>query len=82
MKPALLQWHRRVPAQEMVKMSLSWISNRSMRVSPRARLVDDGAAEALRRKLEALEWRPQNGFLKDQIVERDELVSVRAPRAA
>jgi len=26
MKPALLQWHRRVPAQEMVKMSLSWIS--------------------------------------------------------
>ena len=36
-------------------MSLSWISNRSMRVSPRARLVDDGAAEALRRKLEA-QW--------------------------
>ena len=82
MKPALLQWQQTEPAQEMVKMSLSWISNRSMRVSPRARLVDDGAAEALRRKLEALEWRPQNGFLKDQIVERDELVSVRAPRAA
>ena len=39
-------------------------------------------AEALRRKLEAIEWRPQNGFLKDQIVEKDDLVSVRAPRAA
>ena len=63
-------------------MSLSWISNRSMRVSPRARLVDDGAAEALRRKLESLEWRPQNGFLKDQVVDKEELMSVRAPRAA
>ena len=63
-------------------MSLSWISNRSMRVSPRARLVDDGAAEALRRKLESLEWRPQNGFLKDQVLDKEDLVSVRAPRAA
>jgi hypothetical protein len=63
-------------------MSLSWISNRSMRVSPRARLVDDSAAEALRRKLEAIEWRPQNGFLKDQVVDRDEVGTVRTPRAA
>jgi len=63
-------------------MSLSWISNRSMRVSPRARLVDDGAAEALRRKLEAIAWRPQNGFLKDQAIEKDEPLSVPAPRAA
>ena len=63
-------------------MSLSWISNRSMRVSPRARLVDDGAAEALRRKLEAIEWRPQNGFLKDQVIEKEGLMSARAPRAA
>jgi hypothetical protein len=63
-------------------MSLSWISNRSMRVSPRARLVDDSAAEALRRKLEASEWRPQNGFLKDQVVDRDEVGTVRTPRAA
>jgi hypothetical protein len=51
-------------------MSLSWISNRSLRISPRARLVDDGEAEALRRKLEQIEWRPQNGFLKDQVIER------------
>ncbi|HEX9772036.1 MAG TPA: hypothetical protein VGA44_01115 [Steroidobacteraceae bacterium] len=63
-------------------MSLSWISNRSMRVSPRVRLVDDGQAEALQRKLEAIEWKPQNGFLKDQVVEREELVIVRSSRAA
>jgi hypothetical protein len=63
-------------------MSLSWISNRSMRVSPRARLVDDCAAEALRRKLEAIEWRPQNGFLKDQIVEKDDFSVMRVTRAA
>ena len=63
-------------------MSLSWISNRSMRLSPRVRLVDDDAAEALRRKLEAIEWRPQNGFLKDQFLEKDELASVREERAA
>jgi hypothetical protein len=63
-------------------MSLSWISNRSMRLSPRVRLVDEGEAEALRRKLDAIEWKPQNGFLKDQIAEREELVSVRSTRAA
>jgi len=51
-------------------MSLSWISNRSLRISPRARLVEDGEAEALRRKLEQIEWRPENGFLKDQVIER------------
>jgi hypothetical protein len=51
-------------------MSLSWISNRSLKLSPRVRLVADGEAEALRRKLEDLEWRPQNGFLKDQVIER------------
>jgi hypothetical protein len=47
-------------------MSLSWISNRSLKVSPRAKLVDDAEAEALRRKLEAVTWRPTTGFLKDQ----------------
>jgi glutamate formiminotransferase len=51
-------------------MNLSWISNRSLRISPRARLVADGEAEALRRKLEQIEWRPENGFLKDQFAER------------
>jgi hypothetical protein len=47
-------------------MNLTWIGrNRSLEVSPRARLVDDVAAETLRRKREALQWRPQNGFLVD-----------------
>jgi hypothetical protein len=63
-------------------MSLSWISNRSLNLSPRVRLVADGEAEALRRKLEDLEWRPQNGFLKDQVIEKVPLPASRAPRAA
>lgn len=51
-------------------MNLSWINrNRSLELSPRARLVDDIDAKVLERKREALAWRPQNGFLKD---ERDE----------
>ena len=52
-------------------MNLTWIGrNRSLEVSPRVRLVDDGEAEALRLKLEALAWRPQNGFLRDELPER------------
>jgi hypothetical protein len=46
------------------------------------RLVADGEAEALRRKLEGLEWRPQNGFLKDQVIEKTPLAGSRAARAA
>ena len=49
-------------------MSLSWITNRSLKVSPRVRLVDDADAAALRRKLETLEWKPENGFLKHQVI--------------
>jgi hypothetical protein len=63
-------------------MSLSWISNRSLNVSPKVRLVADGEAEALRRKLEALDWKPQNGFLKDQVAERSPAVAARGNRAA
>jgi len=62
-------------------MSLSWISNRSLRISPKVRLVEDGEVEALRRKLEDLEWRPENGFLKDQVIEKSPPAG-RAPRAA
>jgi hypothetical protein len=48
-------------------MTLSWIGrNRSLAVSPQARLVADSESDALRRKLESLQWRPQNGFLKDE----------------
>ena len=63
-------------------MSLSWVSNRSLKVSPRARLVDDGEAEALLRKLEQIEWRPENGFLKDQVIEKTPLAGSRVSRAA
>ena len=63
-------------------MSLSWISNRSLKVSPRVRLVDADESEALRRKLESIEWRPQNGFLKDQVAERPQSLSLRGSRAA
>jgi hypothetical protein len=63
-------------------MSLSWITNRSLKVSPRVRLVDDADAAALRRKLETLEWKPENGFLKDQVVGRPDAVASRTMRAA
>jgi hypothetical protein len=63
-------------------MSLIWISNRSLKLSPRVRLVGDGEAEALRRKLDGIEWRPQNGFLKDQVAERMSPAGGRASRAA
>ena len=63
-------------------MSLSWITNRSLKVSPRVRLVDDADAAALRRKLETLEWKPENGFLKDQVSERPHTAATTAVRAA
>lgn len=63
-------------------LNLTWIGrNRSLEVSPRARLVEDGEADALRRKLEALQWRPQNGFLRDEVSARLE-VDERTDRAA
>jgi hypothetical protein len=52
---------------ESIEMNLSWINrNRSLELSPRARLVDDIDAKVLERKRETLAWRPQNGFLKDE----------------
>jgi hypothetical protein len=59
-------------------MSLSWISNRSLKVSPKARLVADDEAAALRRKLESIEWRPSNGFLRDQVALKAQLSTSRA----
>jgi len=35
-------------------------------------LVDEGEAEALQRKREALQWRPRNGFLLDDAGSRRE----------
>jgi hypothetical protein len=64
-------------------MSLSWINRkRSLEISPRARLVDDVEAEALLRKIESLQWRPENGFLKDGSTGRNDLLEERADRAA
>lgn len=64
-------------------MNFSWIGRkRSLEVSPKARLVDDAEADVLLRKLEALQFRPANGFLKDQVVDRSGLESYREIRAA
>lgn len=64
------------------RMSLSWIANRSLKVSPKARLVGEDESAALRRKLEALEWKPENGFLKDQVMQRPLADLSRGMRAA
>jgi hypothetical protein len=64
------------------RMSLSWISDRSLKLSPRVRLVADGESDALRRKLEQVDWQPQNGFLRDQIIEKAPRPSGRPSRAA
>jgi hypothetical protein len=59
---------------ESIEMNLSWINRkRSLELSPRARLVDDIDAKVLERKREALAWRPQNGFLKDEQDQRLQL---------
>jgi hypothetical protein len=63
-------------------MSLSWIANRSLNVSPRARLVADEESAALLRKLESLEWRPANGFLKDQVADKPTDAATAMTRAA
>lgn len=64
-------------------MSLSWINRkRSLEISPRARLVDDREAEALLRKIESLQWRPENGFLKDGSHARGDALDERTDRAA
>lgn len=61
-------------------MTLSWIGrNRSLAVSPKVRLVADAESDALRRKLESVQWRPENGFLKDEPLAEQDL---REPCAA
>lgn len=62
-------------------MNLTWIGrNRSLELSPRARLVDEAEADALRRKRESLQWRPRNGFLVEEHDLR--VTEERAERAA
>lgn len=64
-------------------MNMSWIGrNRSLELSPRARLVDDAESEALRRKQEALQWRPSNGFLAETVTRAQDTAGDRIERAA
>lgn len=63
-------------------MNLSWISNRSLKVSPKVRLVEDDESDALRRKLESVDWRPAQGFLKDQVQDRGPFSQGRGSRVA
>ncbi len=64
-------------------MNLSWIGrNRSLELSPRARLVDDAESDALQRKREALQWRPSNGFLADAVMGSRDAMGDSVERAA
>jgi hypothetical protein len=51
-------------------MIFSLFGDQSLKLPTKARLVDASESEALRRKLESVEWQPVNGFLRDQVQER------------
>ena len=63
-------------------MIFSLFGDPGLEVPTKARLVDDGDSEALRRKLESLDWQPANGFLRDQVQERAQPDATRGKRAA
>lgn len=63
-------------------MIFSLFGSPSLKVPTQARLVDAGESEALRRKLESVEWKPANGFLRDQVQERSRHGAMRGKRAA
>lgn len=63
-------------------MIFSLFGDPSLKVPTKARLVDDGDSEVLRRKLESLDWQPANGFLRDQVQERAQPDATRGKRAA
>jgi len=69
-------------ATEGCTMSLSWFSDRSLKVSPKVRLVEHDESDALRRKLESVDWQPAQGFLKDQVQGRAPFGQGRGNRAA
>jgi hypothetical protein len=53
-----------------VKNPMSWLTPRSMQISPRAKLVSDEEAQKLRERLSQVSYRPQNGFLVEEPVRR------------
>lgn len=63
-------------------MIFSWFGDHSLDVPTKARLVEAGESEALRRKLESVQWKPANGFLRDQVQEKSEPDAPRVKRAA
>ena len=63
-------------------MIFSVFGDHSLKVPTKARLVDDGDSEVLRRKLDSVAWKPANGFLRDQVQERSEPDTTRGKRAA
>jgi hypothetical protein len=63
-------------------MIRSWFGDHSLKVPTKARLVEDGESEALRRKVESLQWKPENGFLRDHVQGRSEPDATRGKRAA
>ena len=63
-------------------MIFSLFGDHSLKVPTKARLVDDGDSEVLRRKLDSVAWKPANGFLRDQVQERSEPDTTRGKRAA
>ena len=63
-------------------MIFSWFSDYSLKLPTKARLVEDGESEVLRRKLESVAWQPANGFLRDQVQQRSEPDATRGKRAA
>ena len=63
-------------------MIFSLFGGHNLEVPTKARLVDAGESEALRRKLESVEWKPANGFLRDQVQEREQPDATRGKRAA
>jgi hypothetical protein len=63
-------------------MIFSLFGDHSLEVPTKARLVDDGDSEALRRKLESVEWKPANGFLRDHVQAKSQPDASRGKRAA
>lgn len=64
-------------------MSLSWMGRkRSLEVSTKARLVDDAEVDRLLQRFESVQWRPENGFLRDLPTEQPKRPTGDESRAA